>query len=107
MTPPTTAEIDAAYKNNADYAAVNSVSKCNLFITACVRIIGTPEQMSERGQGTSAEHEYNMEMIREELQYARQWLVANSNTGSKASSGQRGGNLSISGVDFRSGAGRR
>ena len=102
--PPTTTEIDAAYKENADYAASNDIAKCNLFITACIQIIGMPSMMVESGQGTRAEHEYDVATIREELQYARQWLVANTPSNTSA---QRSGNLSISGVDFRSGANRR
>ena len=95
------------YFDNAGYEASGSVAECSAFITACIRIIGLASKASERGQGTSAEHEFDIPTIREELVYARNWKQANGgNAAANGGAGSCSGGVRITEVDFRPGAGR-
>ena len=95
-------EIQRAYNDNADYMVDNSIEKCRLFIVACVRILGLPKRAMERGQGTSAEHEFDTEVIYQQQQAAELWLRQNAPPPSTEY-----GDIEVIDVDFRPGACRR
>ncbi len=76
----TTAQVLAAYADNCSYEEDASTSKCQAFITA-VRLLLSPAHSLKRsvhgGRGGN-EIELSPELLRAELQDARQWL-ANQN----------------------------
>ena len=95
-------EIQQAYNDNADYMVERSVEKCRLFITACIRILGLPKRASERGQGTSAEHEFDTEVIFQQQKDAELWLRQN-----EPPPNTEHGSIEVVDVDFRPGACRQ
>lgn len=99
---PSISEINLAYSENADYRATNSIVKCQRFITACIRILGLPSRAAERGQGTSAEHEFDTERIYQQQKDAETWLLQNEPPQDNSCGG-----MEVIGVDFRPGANRR
>lgn len=72
----TLAEVLAEYDNNASYEEDGSVSKAQAFITA-VRIMIRYAQRERKGGFSGAEHEFNLEVLREELKEARSYVAAN------------------------------
>ena len=101
--PPSIKEIQNAYHDNADYLATRSVAKCRLFITACIRIISLPSRAAEKGQGTSAEHEFDTERIYQQQKDAEKWLSQNETVAEV----DGGGSIEVIDVDFRPGSCRR
>ena len=69
----TLAEVNAAYDDNSSYVEDNSTTKCRAFITA-VRILlrRTPSSM----QKASNQLGYNVQVLKEELRDAMEWLMA-------------------------------
>lgn len=71
----TLAEVLAAYRDNASYEEDGSVAKARAFITA-VRFQLGYAQRERKGGASGAEHEFNLEMLREELKDARAFVAA-------------------------------
>ena len=72
----TLTEVLAAYDDNASYEEDESVAKAQTFITA-VRIMIRYAQRERKGGAGGAEHEFNLEVLREELKDAREYVAAN------------------------------
>jgi hypothetical protein len=74
-------EIHAAYLDNASYEEDASVAKAKAFITACRFLLSpriTPQ--ASTGPGNGGQVEFNLEIIRGEMQAAQQWLCSNDTT---------------------------
>jgi hypothetical protein len=69
------AEIEAAYVDNASYQEDADPVKARAFVTACRIILLIRPQRTARGNAVSLE--YNLELIKEQLQEAQRWLAAN------------------------------
>lgn len=67
-------QIVAAYADNASYIEDGSVSKCKAFITACLLLL---LKLPKRSGTREADTEMNPDLIRSELDKARDWLTAN------------------------------
>lgn len=72
----TLAEVLAEYDDNASYEEDGSVTKAQAFITA-VRFMMRYAQRERKGGTAGAEHEFNLEVLREELKDAREYVEAN------------------------------
>lgn len=68
-------EVLAEYDNNASYDEDGSVAKARAFITA-VRFMMRYAQRERKGGIAGAEHEFNLEVLREELKDAREYVEA-------------------------------
>jgi len=65
-------EIIAAYRNNASYEEANDSVKAAAFITACrFMLLQLPTSSISPG---GARTDYNMTLIRQEMEQARAWL---------------------------------
>lgn len=74
----TRSEINAAYLDNASYEEDASVAKAKAFITAC-RFLLLPKLTPARsaGPGDGGEVEFNLDVVRAEMQAAQQYVAAN------------------------------
>jgi hypothetical protein len=74
----TRAEINAAYLDNASYEEDGSVAKAKAFITAC-RFLLLPKITPSRsaGPGDGGEVEFNLDMIKVQMEAAQQYVAAN------------------------------
>ncbi len=73
----------AAFDENADYDADESVSKAKLFRSACRRLIAKlPAQASRGGSGGNQSFGYRVDEIRALLQEAEAWLALNDTANS-------------------------
>lgn len=80
--PATVEEIRDAYNDYADYEEVGSVERCQLFITAAKRMLAEPSAMADQGSSMA----YTTADVRNELNYAREWLRINARRASGGSS---------------------
>lgn len=68
----------AAFDENADYDADESVAKAKLFRTACRRLVAKlPAQASRGGSGGNQSFGYRIDEIRALLQEVEAWLALN------------------------------
>lgn len=72
----TLSQVQSAYLDNADYRADASVAKAQLFVTACTRLLAFPQSA---GKGT-ANNSFDLKLIKEQLEEARQFIVRKSNS---------------------------
>jgi hypothetical protein len=84
-------QINAALDANADWFTEGSVAKCGAWISAATQLLHRPEESQRSGQGTGARVRTNLQTLREELKFARNWYARNKN---------RGGRASETGADF-------
>lgn len=71
----TLAEIQAAYDDNASYAENGSAAEAAIFITACRMLIRRlPKHVAHGGRGAE-EVDLQVDLIRDELKTAEQWLA--------------------------------
>lgn len=63
-----------AYHDNADYAETGSIAKARAFVTACRRLLVLQPSESANRETTTR---FDMKLIQQELEMARQWLAAN------------------------------
>lgn len=70
----TTAQVEAAYDDNASYAEDNSPSKCRTFMTACRMLLRRYPRMMSTGQSHT---HFNPDLMQKELADAQEWLEAN------------------------------
>jgi len=80
MAAPSPQDIQEAYLNNADWFATSSVAKAKSFATACAQMLALAKRTSKRGQGSGAEHEFDYQFIKQELDSVRSWLIDNDDT---------------------------
>jgi len=71
----TLAEVLAAYDDNASYEEDESVAKARTFITAVLIMIRYAQRERKGGAG-GAEHEFNLEVLGDELTEARKYVAA-------------------------------
>jgi hypothetical protein len=83
------ADLDA----NADWFLEGSIAKCAAWIKAATQLLHRPEESQRSGQGTGARYRANLQILREELKFARSWYA-------RASRRQRGASGRETGVDF-------
>ena len=93
------ATINAALDTNADWFTSNSPTKCAAWITAATQLLHRAEESRQSGQVVSAQIRVNLEVLREELKFARNWYSKNGTTGQTSPS--------ATGVDFTSFDSRR
>lgn len=75
-SPPTICDIENAYLANASYEAQASVTMCQAFLAACrMLLLRRPAEVRRGAKGSTFSTTFNMEMIRQELLAARQWLA--------------------------------
>ena len=71
-------QVRDAYDDNASYAEDASLSKCKIFITASIILLGRQPAVSALGSGQTGERvEWNQEMLKQLLDDARRWRDAN------------------------------
>jgi hypothetical protein len=66
----------------ADYEEVGSVARAKSFITAAKRFLQLPSTQTDQGSSES----YTPEMVRKELEFARQYVRANQSATATTSS---------------------
>lgn len=71
----TSAEIEAAYLDNASYEEDEDVGKCKAFLTACrIILFKRPQRSAHRGAGS--EMQWDLRLIQKEIDRAEAWLAA-------------------------------
>jgi hypothetical protein len=76
-------QIYASYRNNASYEEEGDVTKAKRFITAVRFLLGMAKR-ERKGGASGAEHEFDLETLREELKDARNFVVVNRTDDSPA-----------------------
>lgn len=93
----TTAEVYAAYADNASYEENDSLSEAKAFVSAC-RLLLSPLHSVKRsaaGGRSGTEVELSQELLQKQLDQAREWVAQ------KQSAASHGGVIHADFTDFR------
>lgn len=66
-----------AYHENASYDVDGSVAACKLFLVACRQLLELKPAMAAHGGRSAESFEFDVTLIRDQLNDARRWLTAN------------------------------
>ena len=69
-------DIENAFLDNSQYEAKQSVTMCQAYLQACrALLLRRPMEIRRGAKGTNFSTSFDMGMIRQELEAARQWLA--------------------------------